>query len=268
MTAEPLEVHARLPVLTVLAVVLLGISPGARAFAVYPFDFGGETLYLKWGDNHAGTPGGDVTWSIMPAGTPGSASYCGNACPGLSLDTINVEIAPGGGFQQVPLTSFAALFEAAFDRWTAVSGIRFVRLPSDAGLPINDPGAAPNATGHIRIGVFAFASGGGAVGYAPPPNGGTGAGDILFDANSFYQIAPGNEGDPYDTTFAPNDLASLFTHELGHALGLDHPVYDGSCPVMQVHPDCRGIINRVPDADDAAGTAFLYGHLLRDGFEG
>lgn len=140
-------------------------------------------------------------------------------------------------------------------------------LPSDAGLPINDPGALPPATGQIRIGVFAFAAGGGVVGFAPLPNGGNGAGDVLFDANSFYQFAPGNEGDPYSTQFAPNDFPSLLLHELGHAIGLAHPSFDGSCPVMQIDPACLGRINRALDPDDRAGAQFLYGHLFTDGFE-
>jgi hypothetical protein len=60
---------------------------------------------------------------------------------------------------------------------------------------------------------------------------------------------------------------SLFLHELGHAIGLAHPLFDGSCPVMQVHANCAGRINRVPDADDIAGARFLYLPLFGDGFE-
>jgi len=248
---------------------LAGLITGAQAFVTYPYTSGSETLYLKWGDNHAGSDAGVVYWSFIPAGTPGSATYCADACPGTSVDAINVEISPGGGFALTPLASLEAHITTMMARWSAVSGIRYVKLGADSGVAINDAAAMPPATGQIRIGVFAFASAAGeaAVGYAPPPNGGTGAGDILFNANDYYQFAPGNEGDAYDTTYAPNDFDSLVLHELGHALGLAHTPNDGTCPVMCVDAVCLGKIKRQLSVDDAAGAQFLYGTIFVDGFE-
>lgn len=238
-----------------------------RAFEVFPFASGAETLYLKWGDNHAGTPATVIYWSLIPPGTVGNVGYCGDACPGLSLASLQLENAPGTGFSARTLLELEPQIRFALAQWSALTGIRFVKLDNDSGVAINDPAALPNATGQIRIGIFAFSSGGGAVGFAPPPNGGSGAGDLLFDANSFYQLAPGAEGAPFSTTFAPNDLLTLLVHELGHVIGLAHPAFDGSCPVMQVHASCLGLINRIPDADDIAGARFLYGHLFADGLE-
>jgi hypothetical protein len=247
---------------------LLAWAGSAHAFVVNAYDLGGETLYLKWGDNHSGTVGGTVYWSFIPAGTSGS-TYCADACPGSSVDAINIEISPGGGFVSTPLSLLESRIVSAMATWTARTGIRFVKLGSDSGVPINDPAAQPPATGQIRVGVFAFGpgAGGAAVGYSPPPNGGTGAGDILFNASAYYQFAPGNEGDPYDTTFAPNDFESLVLHELGHVVGLEHPPYDGSCPVMCVDSRCLGFVHQQLGADDISGANFLYGTLLEDGFE-
>lgn len=238
------------------------------AFVVNSYDQAGQTLYLKWGDNHAGTSGGTVYWSFIPPATPGSA-FCADACPGSSGTSINVEVSPGGGFVSTPLTSLESRLVSAMAKWTSRTGIRFVKLDSDSGVPINHPAAVPPATGNIRIGVFAYAPGasGAAVGYSPPPNGGTGAGDILFNASAYYQIAPGSEGDSYDTTFAPNDFESLALHELGHVIGLEHPSYDGSCPVMCVDPRCLGVIKRQLGGDDIDGALFLYDALLINGFE-
>ena len=160
------------------AILFCCTSTPVDAFEVYEFDAGGETQYLKWGDNRNGTPGGVVSWSLIPAGTPGDATYCGDQCPGTSVGSIQVENFPGGGFTLTPLTSLENHITAALNKWSAAADISFVKGPGDSGVPVNDPAAVPPATGHIRIGVFAFASGGGAVGYAPPPNGGTGAGDV------------------------------------------------------------------------------------------
>lgn len=245
-------------ILSALLSLLLGVfCSQAQAFSVFPID---GTHSLKWGDNTNGTPGGGITWSFIPAGTAGSI-YCGDACPGVSVGDLNIENSPGTGYTSTSLTGLESYIEAAFDKWSAVANISFVKLGSaDSGVPINEPAAVPNATGHIRIGVFNFASGGGAVGFAPPPNGGTGAGDILFDANSFYAFQPGNDGDAFPlASTAPNDFESLLLHEMGHALGLAHPVYDGTCPVMQVDFACLFKINRELDADDIAGAQFLYG---------
>ena len=226
----------------------------ASAFAVFPLD---STHSLKWGDNANGTTGGTIHWGFIPPGTSGDI-FCGTACPGNALTSLNIENAPGAGYTLTPLTSLTSGISAAFDKWSSVANITFVGPDADSGLAINDPVAA---TPEIRIGVYAFSSGGGAVGFAPPPNGGTGAGEIIFDANSFYAFQPGNDGDAFpNASTAPNDFESLFLHELGHAVGLAHPQGpDAVCQVMDVSPACLFHINRQLDADDLAGAQFLYG---------
>jgi len=204
----------------------------------------------------------------MPAGTAGSA-YCNEtACPGNSLSSINVEIAPGMGFAPATVMSLEAHVTTMMDRWSAATGIQFVKIDPDSGVAINDDLAVPNATGQIRIGVFAFNDNSvAAVGYSPPPNGGTGAGDLLLNANAYFQFAPGNQGDAYDRTYAPNDFDGLILHELGHAIGFEHPAYDGTCPVMQVNAACLGKINRQLGPDDIAGARFLYDRLFSSDFK-
>lgn len=251
---------------SILVLLALAFTDPSSAFVVNSYLNGSEALYLKWGDNHAGTLAGSVYWSFIPAGTAGDP-YCGVACPGTSVDWIHMEVSPGGGFAPTLLTSLEPRIVAMMAQWSAYTGIQFVKVDPDSGVAINDPLAVPPATGQIRIGAFPFASGGGAVGFAPPPNGGTGAGDILFDANSFYQNYPLAEGSAYDPTFAPNDFQGLVLHELGHTIGLEHPPFDGTCQVMYVDTGCPLVIKRRLRADDIAGAGFLYGTIFHDGFE-
>jgi hypothetical protein len=252
------------------AALLLVLPAAVSAYKVNSYLDSNQTLYLKWGDNHAGTIGGTVYWSFIPAGTSGG-TYCGDACPSTSGSSINIEISPGGGFLSHDITELEAHITAMMDLWSAATGITFIKLDADSGVAINDDAAVPPATGQIRIGVFAFgatANGEAAVGYSPPPNGGTGSGDILFNSNAYYQFAPGNQGDSYDQTYAPNDIDGLILHELGHAIGLEHPDHvDGSCPIMDVNQACLGIVNRELGADDRAGAMFLYDTLFASGFE-
>ena len=121
----------------------------------------------------------------------------------------------------------------------------------------------------IRIGAFnPIPNSGfqfvGAVGFAPPPNGGTLEGDVLFNLAAGFQISPGTEDvTPIDFSKG-NDLESLALHEIGHALGLAHP--DPADPltlpddVMLIHSDGSPyLINRQLSADDLAGIRHIYG---------
>ncbi len=119
----------------------------------------------------------------------------------------------------------------------------------------------------IRIGAFAFTNSfSGAVGYAPPPNGGTGAGDLLFNTNVGFQLANGAEGSalqlyPNNGGLYMNDTGGLALHEIGHALDLAHST--DSTTVMCGNPtvNCANLntVTQQLKADDIAGTQFLYG---------
>lgn len=219
--------------------------------------------YTKWGPDTPGT-GATITWSFIPAGTPGSI-FCGSSCNGNSTDSLYLYSDPDNGVGEfVSLTSLLPSIQKAFDTWSSVANINFVYNPTDTGVAINDPTAVPPNTGEIRIGAFDGGSFG-AVGYAPPPNGGTGEGDILFNSSFYFQDTSNPEGTPINVTYAPNDFSGLFLHELGHALGIDHSG-DSSAVMCGYHSvdnpttDCDySHINRTLTADDIAAIQQLYG---------
>jgi MYXO-CTERM domain-containing protein len=261
----------RLALFTACAgLALAAVAPPAGAFSIFPF---GENQALKWGDNTIGTPGGVVTWSLMPEGTAIDPTASGLGISGTSqLSSVFAQV----GGQAAAL----AAMQSAFAAWSSVANIQFVQVDEQGSLAFGAPYGSAAVVGHIRVGAFAIEGFSGAVGYAPPPNGGTTLeGDIIFNASNRFGLPAGAEGQPYELYPASNnflylnDFAGLFAHELGHALGLGHsedpaalmcgytrPEFDGSA-CFWADPDGDGFapLTRLPKADDIAGVSLLYG---------
>ncbi len=266
------SVRARLlPVAAAAVAAVAAVAAGpAAAYSVFPY---GTNQALKWGNNTIGTAGGVVTWSLMPDGTGLDPSTAGLGMSGTS-DLTGVFAQVGGA------TPALAALGQAFAAWSAVARVQFVQVAETGALPFGAPYGGAPVVGHLRIGAFAMNGFVGAVGYAPPPNGGTTLeGDIIFNRNNRFGIPAGNEGQPYELFpasngfFYLNDFAGLFAHELGHALGLGHsdvpsglmcgyvgPAFDGSTCAW-ADPDGDGLapITRLPKPDDVAGIQYLYG---------
>lgn len=224
-------------------------------YGPYPWGSEGDIYYSKWGDfNHAGAHGGTITWSIMPDGTPIDPSFTDANFSGTSS---LVSIMNSLGYSQ----SLTAI-QRAFDRWSAVANIYFVQT-SDSGAPFNGAGAVSPHTGVIRLGAFPIANfSGGAVGFAPHPNGFTSLeGDVLLNANSTFFLDNGAEGELIDVF---NDFESLIMHETAHAVGLAH---SDAQSVTSVNYDIFKYVNRELDADDVAAASFLYGPALAADFD-
>ncbi|HTT09747.1 MAG TPA: matrixin family metalloprotease [Burkholderiaceae bacterium] len=251
-----------------LASALLAIAV-ADAYEVVPA--GGPNEYLKWGASKvAGTPGGVVTWGFLDAGTPGSL-YCGIFCEDKSLSTLpNFYPDPRNSNTTTPLTllSLRAVIQSAFDTWSSVANIQFQYVGVDhSWKPINDPTATSPM---IRIGAYPF---GGLLAFfcagtafGPPPNEGTGAGDVFFNTNVGYQMATDPEGSrlqdfPFSGGLYMTDVYGLALHEIGHAIGLGHSTHSGS--VMCDSPNSAALTpaykRRGLSRDDIAGAQFLYG---------
>ncbi|MBY0399089.1 matrixin family metalloprotease [Myxococcota bacterium] len=258
-----------------LAALIVVLSSAASAYNYFPSPFGPNEA-SKWGSNLIGTPGGIVTWSLMPDGTP--------------LDPL---VAPLGFSGTSNLTAvfdrvggrLAALYriQAALDGWAAVANVQFRYVGTDDGTPFGAAYAPGQVVGQMRIGAFDFPPGSfsAAVGYAAPPNGFTTLeGDIILNSRSqiAYYVAPQSEGQLYDL-YPPggglyrNDFQGLVAHEIGHTLGLGHSnvptglmcgfvdaTFDGSaCYWADPDFDGKAPVTRLPKPDDVAGSQFLYG---------
>jgi hypothetical protein len=269
------ELQVKIIQAIVRGALLAAVSTSALAFNYFPLPFpAGEAS--KWGSNVIGTPGGVVTWSLMPDGTTLDPLVSSLGFSGTSNLT--------GVFSQVGgQPSALAMIQSAFNAWSAVADVQFLYQPNDDGTPFGAAYAPSQVLGQIRIGAFDFAAdnSSAAVGYTAPPNGFTTLeGDIIFNSRSgiAFFVAPGNEGQLYDLYppgggFYRNDFQGLVAHEIGHALGLDHSnvttglmcgfvdkFFDGTqCYWADPDRDGKAPLTRLPKTDDIAGIQFLYG---------
>jgi hypothetical protein len=246
-------------------VALLFTSAGlVSAFSTFGNGYGN-----KWGDPHFGTSA-VVSWGFMADGT--------GVDPNFRIDPFNYPNISGvvgtSNITQLRNTvdstygagAFGAAIQHAINTWAAAADIILIGPIPDSGLPVNDPAAT---TPDIRIGAFmpnpshSFVNTP-CVGFAPPYNGGTLAGDILFNLSLPLQILTGIEDVTPVNYFYGNDVEELVLHELGHAaIGLAHP--DPNDPktdvlsVMYVGPGCCLYLNHQLAADDIAGAQYVYG---------
>ncbi|MGO9471459.1 MAG: matrixin family metalloprotease, partial [Isosphaeraceae bacterium] len=150
-------------------------------------------LYSTLGD--VWTYDSRITYSFMPDGTSVGGT------PSALFKTLNANY---------PTATWQQQFEQAAALWEGATNVNLA-LVSDGGQAVGVSGDQQDDPrfGDIRIGAIPLASGVLAETFLPPPaNGGTDAGDILFNSNLNWQI---------NSTY---DIMTVAAHEIGHALGL------------------------------------------------
>lgn len=207
---------------TLVKLAVIGALAAPMAASAYVL---GPTSPGKWGSPVFGT-GATVTWSYMASGVDCSADG-GGVC---------------SSFASFMPVGFEAAVNAAFAAWAAVADLTFMQI-ADGGEAFN----APGTSGDIRLGGHTFdgPSGTLAHGYYPPVNGDTAAGDIHFDTAESWKLGWGGPG---------FNIYQVLSHELGHALGLDHTAVPNSLMNPFYTEAFMG-----PQADDIAGMQYIYG---------
>ncbi|WP_076419475.1 matrixin family metalloprotease [Colwellia sp. UCD-KL20] len=179
----------------------------------------------KWGNPTLGTPGGEVTWSLMDNGISCLGAFEPTPCTTSALSSF------------MP-TGFMTEIEKAFSLWSSIADITF-KMVTDGGEPF---GAPPGAD--IRIAGHEFDGPSKDLAHAYYPEGFNHSGDIHFDIAEAWSID--------NSTFF--DIYSVAVHEIGHAIGLGHSL--NTSAVM--HERYKGTISDL-HADDIATVLAIYG---------
>ncbi|MEO6811712.1 MAG: matrixin family metalloprotease, partial [Isosphaeraceae bacterium] len=183
-----------------------------------------------------------ITYSFAPDGTN----------IGGVPSTLNAAMASQG----ITTAVWQQQFQRAAATWAAVTGFNIVEV-SDDGTAYNAPGNQQSDPrfGDIRIGGIGMAPGGLAATFSTPPfNGGTIAGDMVFNTNQSWKI---NSNDMYNA-----DLLTVAVHEFGHALGMDH----SAVTTADMYAYYTGMKQKLT-ADDTAGIKSIYGTRQPDAFD-
>ena len=177
-----------------------------------------------------------ITYSFMPDGT-----NVGGVASSL-FSTLNAV---------APTATWQAQFEQAASLWETAANVNLALVP-DGGQPDGTNGDQQDDPrfGDIRIGAVPLPAGVLAETFLPPPsNGGTDAGDILFNSTATWAI---------NSTY---DVMTVAAHEFGHALGLG----DSSVTSAVMYGSYNGI-NQALNSDDIAGIDSIYGAHQYDAF--
>ena len=209
------------------ALIILMVDTAADAADFREIVLDGHTL--KWGQPVAGT-GATVTYAVADKAVRFAAAI---NCP--AIVPLDGTLAANGISRMV----FDSELDAALAAWSQVANIRFVKVAPETAQLLIGAEAVPDGR--------AFTN----VEYADP-------GRPAGQAKLTRSVICLNPQDRWKVGFDGNldvyDIRYTLTHEIGHAIGLDHPGQAGE--LMDFRYTERF---RVPQLGDIAGAAFLYG---------
>jgi hypothetical protein len=180
--------------------------------------------------------GSRITYSFVPDGTSVGGT------PSVLFQTLNPKF---------PTATWQQQFQKAAAVWQAVANINLAQV-SDDGSPIGVDGNQQDDPrfGDIRFSAIPQSSGTLASCFLPPPiNGGSDAGDIVFNSTINWQI---------NSTY---DIESVAIHEIGHALGMGHSLITAACMYAFYNGQKQALTS-----DDISGVQSIYGAPQYDRF--
>jgi hypothetical protein len=193
-------------------------------------------LYSTLGDQW--TYDSRITYSFMPDGTSVGGT------PSVLFQTLNAV---------APTATWESQIEQGASLWETAANVNLALVP-DGGEPFGTNGNQQDDPrfGDIRIGAIPLPAGVLAETFLPPPaNGGTAAGDIMFNSTATWGI----------NNYSAYDLMTVAAHEFGHALGLGE-----SSVVSAVMYGTYGGIKQSLTSDDISGIDSIYGAPQYDRF--
>jgi len=188
-----------------------------------------------------------LTWSLVPDGT----SAPGLNVPGTEPSDLRSWLSSiyGGSASGVASEQpWFPVLQAAFDELAETCGVIFVYEPNDDGQSLaSAPIGVLGVRGDIRLAAREIDGNSGTLAFAFAPD----RGDLILDSSDSIFNA---------TSSASLRLHNTLTHELGHALGLDHV-----CPLNQskLMEPILTLFFRGPQFDEFQSLQRLYG----DAFE-
>lgn len=218
--------HRAIGALAVVALAVCWTAAAAQAAGYREIVLDGHTM--KWGAPVAGT-GATVTYAVAD----GARSFPG-ARNCQTIDPLDHLLAAS----HIARPTFDHELAAAFAAWTSVADIRF--------REVNTPNA------DILIGAEAHPLGRAFtnVEYADPAS--TELASLKRSVICLNPDQPWKVG--FDGNLNVYDIRYALTHEIGHAIGLDHPGRTGELMDFRYQEQFR-----VPQLGDIAGATLLYG---------
>lgn len=194
--------------------------------------------------------GAYVKWGAPRLGTPAQVRYAFISGPMQFSGAINCDsmtpIGPLLDASRIEHESFRQEVVAAFGLWEAVAGVRFLETADITGADIligaeaSPRGFAFTNVDHARTGLTPVSST--AVQVRPIQKS-----LICLNPTKLWKIG-------FDGNLEIYDIRYTIAHEVGHAIGLDHPSPSGELMSFRYTEDFRTL-----QPGDVAGAVALYG---------